>query len=151
MVLWPSQGREDGIAQTLGRRKWLAFTYWVADKKPPALQRRSFMATMLQMPEEQANPFDSWPALWRWLALRLAEKKKSRFSFWMNSPTRPRPTPPCSPPYNMPGIITCKTQMSFLSCVARQSQPWKPSCNTNRRSSADLPGSGIYNHCLIPV
>ena len=53
----------------------LPFTYWSADKEPPALQRRSFMAAMLGMPEEQATPFDSWPALWRWLAPRLAEKK----------------------------------------------------------------------------
>ncbi|MBK7916655.1 MAG: ATP-binding protein [Chloroflexi bacterium] len=53
----------------------LPYTYWSADKEPPALQRRSFMATMLNMPEEQATPFDSWPALWRWLAPRLAEKR----------------------------------------------------------------------------
>lgn len=53
----------------------LPFTYWSADKEPPALQRRSFMAAMLDMPEEQATPFDSWPALWRWLAPRLAEKR----------------------------------------------------------------------------
>jgi uncharacterized protein len=54
----------------------LPFTYWAADKEPAVLQRRSFMATMLGMPEEQATPFDSWPALWRWLAPRLAEKKE---------------------------------------------------------------------------
>jgi uncharacterized protein len=52
----------------------LPYVYWAADKEPAALQRRSFMATMLAMPEEQATPFDSWPALWRWLAPRLAEK-----------------------------------------------------------------------------
>ncbi len=51
----------------------LSFTYWAADKEPAVLQRRSFMATMLDMPEEQAIPFDSWPALWRWLAPRLTE------------------------------------------------------------------------------
>lgn len=50
------------------------YTYWAADKEPAALQRRSFMATMMDMPEEQATAFDSWPALWRWLAPRLAEK-----------------------------------------------------------------------------
>ncbi len=50
------------------------FTYWAADKEPAVLQRRSFMAAMLDMPEEQAAPFDSWPALWRWLAPRLAER-----------------------------------------------------------------------------
>lgn len=53
----------------------LPYTYWSADKEPPALQRRSFMAAMLGMPEEQATSFDSWPALWRWLAPRLAEKR----------------------------------------------------------------------------
>ena len=56
----------------------LPFTYWAADKEPPVLQRRSFMAAMLDMPEEQATPFDSWPALWRWLAPRLAEKKEKQ-------------------------------------------------------------------------
>jgi uncharacterized protein len=53
----------------------MPYTYWAADKEPAALQRRSFMATMLDMPEEQATAFDSWPALWRWLAPRLAEKR----------------------------------------------------------------------------
>ena len=52
----------------------IPYTYWAADKEPAALQRRSFMATMLEMPEEQATAFDSWPALWRWLAPRLAEE-----------------------------------------------------------------------------
>lgn len=52
----------------------LPFTYWAADKEPAVLQRRSFMSRMLDMPEEQATAFDSWPALWRWLAPRLAEK-----------------------------------------------------------------------------
>jgi uncharacterized protein len=56
----------------------LPFIYWAADKEPAALQRRSFMATMLAMPEEQATPFDSWPALWRWLAPRLAEKSEKQ-------------------------------------------------------------------------
>lgn len=54
----------------------VAFTYWAADKEPSALQRRSFMAAMLDMPEEQATAFDSWPALWRWLAPRLAERQE---------------------------------------------------------------------------
>ncbi|MCZ7673750.1 MAG: ATP-binding protein [Chloroflexi bacterium] len=56
----------------------LPFTYWAADKEPAALQRRSFMATMMDMPEEQATAFDSWPALWRWLAPRLAEKPEKQ-------------------------------------------------------------------------
>lgn len=56
----------------------IAYTYWAADKEPSALQRRSFMAAMLDMPEEQATAFDSWPALWRWLAPRLAEKPEKQ-------------------------------------------------------------------------
>lgn len=52
------------------------FTYWSADKESAALQRRSFMATMLDMPEDQASSFESWPALWRWLAPRLAAQKE---------------------------------------------------------------------------
>jgi uncharacterized protein len=52
----------------------IPYTYWAADKEPAALQRRSFMAAMLDMPEEQATAFDSWPTLWRWLAPRLAEE-----------------------------------------------------------------------------
>ncbi len=52
----------------------IEYIYWAADKEPAALQRRSFMATMLNMPEEQATAFDSWPTLWRWLAPHLAEK-----------------------------------------------------------------------------
>jgi hypothetical protein len=54
------------------------YIYWAADKEPAVLQRRSFMATMLEMPEEQATAFDSWPALWRWLAPRLAEKPEKQ-------------------------------------------------------------------------
>ena len=50
----------------------LPFTYWAADKEPAALQRRGFMATVMNMPEEEAPAFNSWPALWRWLAPRLA-------------------------------------------------------------------------------
>ncbi|MDJ0756600.1 MAG: ATP-binding protein [Ardenticatenaceae bacterium] len=53
------------------------FTYWAANKEPAQLQRRSFMATMMNLPEEQATPFfDSWPALWRWLGPRLAERQE---------------------------------------------------------------------------
>lgn len=54
------------------------FFYWAADKEPAVLQRRSFMAAMLDMPEEQATAFDSWPALWRWLAPRLAERSEKQ-------------------------------------------------------------------------
>lgn len=52
----------------------LPYTYWAADKESSALQRRSFMANVLDTPEEQAPSFDSWPVLWRWLAPRLAQE-----------------------------------------------------------------------------
>ena len=54
----------------------LPFTYWSADKESASLQRRSFMSTMLDMPEDQATSFQSWPALWHWLAPRLAQQKE---------------------------------------------------------------------------
>lgn len=54
------------------RNSGIRFIYWAADKEPDVLQRRSFMATVLDMPEEEATTFNSWPTLWRWLAPRLA-------------------------------------------------------------------------------
>lgn len=56
----------------------LPYIYWVADKESAALQRRSFIAKVLDTPEEQAPSFDSWPVLWRWLAPRLAEEKERK-------------------------------------------------------------------------
>jgi AAA+ ATPase superfamily predicted ATPase len=50
--------------------------YWVANKEAALLQRRSLFARVMEMPEEQATPFDSWPALWEWLAPRLATQQK---------------------------------------------------------------------------
>lgn len=54
------------------------FTYWAADKEPGALQRRGFMATIMDMPEEEASSFNSWPGLWRWLAPRLAAESEKQ-------------------------------------------------------------------------
>jgi AAA+ ATPase superfamily predicted ATPase len=53
----------------------LPYTYWVATKESPALQRRSLFAHLMAMPEEQATGFDSWSGLWQWLAPRLAADK----------------------------------------------------------------------------
>lgn len=69
------------VGKTALLRQWaeqsgLAYTYWVANKEPAALQRRSLFAALLEMPEEQATAFDSWPALWQWLAPRLAGEGK---------------------------------------------------------------------------
>jgi uncharacterized protein len=68
-------GKTD-LLQHWARNSGLRFTYWAADKEPAALQRRGFMATMMGMPEEEASAFDSWPALWRWLAPRLAAESE---------------------------------------------------------------------------
>ena len=56
----------------------LPYTYWVAGKESAALQRRSFFAKMMEMPEEQATAFDSWSALWQWFAPRFAQDEKKR-------------------------------------------------------------------------
>jgi len=54
------------------------FAYWPADKEPEALQRRGFMAKMMDMPEGEASALDSWPALWHWLAPRLAAESEKQ-------------------------------------------------------------------------
>lgn len=56
----------------------LPYTYWVAGKESAALQRRSFFARMMGMPEEQATAFDSWSGLWQWFAPRLAQETQKR-------------------------------------------------------------------------
>jgi hypothetical protein len=66
------------LLQYWAKNSGLRFTYWAADKEPGILQRRSFMATMLKMPEEDASAFNSWPALWRWLAPRLAAENEKQ-------------------------------------------------------------------------
>lgn len=55
----------------------LPYTYWVADKEPPAAQRRSLAARLMDMPEEQAPAFDGWPAFWRWFASRAVKDKET--------------------------------------------------------------------------
>jgi len=64
------------LLQNWAKNSGLRFTYWAADKEPDPLQRRSFMASMMDIPEEEAAVFNSWPALWRWLAPRLAAKNE---------------------------------------------------------------------------
>lgn len=54
------------------------YTYWVAGKEAAALQRRSLVATLLGMPEEQATTFDSWSTLWQWLAPHLAQETQRK-------------------------------------------------------------------------
>lgn len=56
----------------------LSYTYWVANKESPALQRRSLFAKIMGMSEENATAFDSWSALWQWFAgsyLSATEKR----------------------------------------------------------------------------
>lgn len=67
------------VGKTALLRHWAGqsgfpFTYWVADKEAAPLQRRSLFAKVMEMPEEQAASFDSWPTLWQWLAPRLTER-----------------------------------------------------------------------------
>lgn len=69
------------VGKTALLRQWAAqsglpTTYWVANKESAALQRRSLFAALMAMPEDQATPFDSWPALWQWLAPRLAAEDR---------------------------------------------------------------------------
>lgn len=44
------------------------FTYWMASKEPPNLQRRSLVATIMGVEEDAAPVFDSWTRTWKWVA-----------------------------------------------------------------------------------
>lgn len=61
-----------------GEQSGLPYTYWVASRESAALQRRSFFARLMDMPEEQATAFDSWSSLWQWFAPRLAQDQQKR-------------------------------------------------------------------------
>lgn len=56
----------------------LPYIYWVADKEPPAAQRRSLAARLMDMPEAQAPAFDGWPAFWRWSASQATKDQEKR-------------------------------------------------------------------------
>lgn len=56
----------------------LPYTYWVADKEPPAAQRRSLFARIMGLSEAQSTSFDSWPAFWRWFVAHLAQTDQRR-------------------------------------------------------------------------
>jgi AAA+ ATPase superfamily predicted ATPase len=54
----------------------LHYTYWMADKEPPALQRRKLFARLFDVPLNRAVDFAAWSEFWEWSAPRLAEKRK---------------------------------------------------------------------------
>lgn len=54
----------------------LPYTYWMADKEPPALQRRKLFARLFDVPLNRAVDFAAWSEFWEWSAPRLAEKRQ---------------------------------------------------------------------------
>lgn len=54
----------------------LPYTYWMADKEPPALQRRKLFARLFDVPLDRAIDFAAWSEFWEWSAPRLAEKRQ---------------------------------------------------------------------------
>ena len=64
-------------------RHWVEYsgmsvTYWLADKEPPALQRRRLYAAITQTPAEDAPTMDSWQEFWDWLSSHLAQDYSRR-------------------------------------------------------------------------
>ena len=49
-------------------------TYWLADREPPALQRRRLYAAVADIPASAAPLMDSWHEFWDWLASHLAQE-----------------------------------------------------------------------------
>ena len=70
--------RKTALLTHWAEQSGLPYTYWVADKEPPAAQRRSLTARLMDMPEEQAPAFDGWPAFWRWFAAQAAKDPARR-------------------------------------------------------------------------
>ncbi len=69
------------VGKTELLRRWamdsgLPYTYWMADKEPPALQRRKLFARLFDVPLNRAIDFAAWSEFWEWSAPRLAEKRQ---------------------------------------------------------------------------
>jgi uncharacterized protein len=52
------------------------YTYWMAEKESPALQRRKLFARLFDVPLDKAILFDAWSEFWDWCAPRLASKRQ---------------------------------------------------------------------------
>jgi len=52
------------------------YTYWMASKEPPNLQRRSLVATIMGVEEDAAPIFDSWTRTWKWIASQFEDESE---------------------------------------------------------------------------
>lgn len=52
-------------------RSGIPATYWVAEREVPTYQRQRFYARVLDVPQEQAPVFETWPDLWQAIARHL--------------------------------------------------------------------------------
>lgn len=64
-------------------RHWVEYsgmsvTYWLAEKEPPALQRRRLYAAVAEIPPEEAPLMESWQEFWDWLSSHLAQEYSRR-------------------------------------------------------------------------
>lgn len=65
------------VGKTALLRHWVetgqhGYTYWMASKESPDLQRRSLAAAILNVSEDEAPRFDSWTRLWEWVGRQYA-------------------------------------------------------------------------------
>lgn len=56
----------------------IPYTYWVANKESPALQRRSLFAQIMGLAEENAPAFDAWSGFWQWFATHFTNATEKR-------------------------------------------------------------------------
>lgn len=54
------------------------YTYWLATKEPPAIQRRSLVTRLTNMTGEHAPLFESWSGLWNWFAPQIVKSGEKR-------------------------------------------------------------------------
>lgn len=67
------------VGKTALLRHWAeqsgtSYTYWMASKEPPNLQRRSLVATIMGVEEDAAPLFDSWTRTWKWVAQQFENR-----------------------------------------------------------------------------
>ncbi len=68
------------VGKTALLRHWaeqagVPHTYWVAEKEPPALQRRKLFARLLGLETSRSATFDSWADCWQAIAAFLGDRR----------------------------------------------------------------------------
>ena len=62
------------LLQFWAEKSGVSYIYWMASKEPSNLQRRSLVATIMGVEEDEAPIFDSWTRTWQWVASQFENR-----------------------------------------------------------------------------